>query len=104
MSVSGTFAMTLHTPIGEQQGRLVLIERDGALSGTVSNPKGSAEFTGGTVSGGHVEFQAKLPTPLGRVKASVSGDVDGDVFTGTAKIPLGKVGIEGVRVPGSATE
>jgi hypothetical protein len=98
MSVSGTFTLTLHTPIGPQEGKMILRADGNDLSGTVVNVKGDSHFTGGTVSGDEIQFVAKLQTPLGRIKARVSGRVEADTFLGVARIPLGEVKIEGRRV------
>jgi hypothetical protein len=98
MSVAGNYKVTVKTPVGPQEGMLTLRVDGDALSGTLNNPKGSSEFTGGTVNGNEVQFAAKIRTPLGRLKASVAGTVEGDRFVGTAKLPLGVAHIEGVRV------
>jgi hypothetical protein len=97
MSVQGTYTLEVKTPVGMQQGRLSLVVKGQSLSGVLSSPKGDSEFDGGTVRGGHVEFTAKLRTPMGRMKAHIEGDVVGDRLTATARLPLGTAQIAGVR-------
>ncbi|MEJ2377899.1 MAG: hypothetical protein P8Y71_21740 [Pseudolabrys sp.] len=97
MSVAGSYKVTVKTPVGPQEGSLTLWMDGESLSGRLDNPKGSTEFTGGTVTGNEVAFATKIKTPLGRLKAQVAGTVDGDRFTGTAKLPLGVAQIDGVR-------
>lgn len=98
MKIDGNYILTLNTPVGTQGGSLTL-ETDGtSLSGTLANARGSSDLAGGTISGGVVEFDTKIPTPLGRLKAHVTGEVDGDHFSGDAKLPLGTAHIEGDRV------
>jgi hypothetical protein len=97
MTIAGTYRVTVTTPVGPQQGVLTLKVDGHALSGTLASPKGTTEFSGGTAAGDEVHFVAKIKTPIGRVKAQISGRVAGDRFTGQAKLPLGVAQIEGVR-------
>lgn len=98
MSVEGTYKVTVKTPVGLQEGTLVLKVAGGALSGSLDNPKGRSEFTGGTVAGETVHFATKIRTPMGRLKAEVNGRVSDDTFTGEARLPLGTAQIAGTRV------
>lgn len=98
MSIQGQYKVTVKTPVGTQEGSLSLAVDGDDLSGTLTNPKGATEFSGGTISGNEVAFQTKIRTPLGRLKAQVNGKVEGDTFVGTAELPLGVAHIDGVRV------
>jgi hypothetical protein len=97
MAVAGHYKVTVKTPMGRQEGALTLNVDGSTLSGTLDNPRGSTQFSGGTVSGNAVHFATKIRTPIGPLKADVSGEVDGDRFTGVAKLPLGSAHIEGLR-------
>ena len=88
---------TLDTPLGNQEGTLTLKADGAALSGTLSNNRGTSEFSDGTVSGDTVEFDTRIPTPIGRLKAHVTGRLTAERSTGDAKLPLGSAHIEGVR-------
>ena len=98
MSIQGQYKVTVKTPVGMQEGSLTLVPDGESLSGVLTNPKGDSEFSGGTISGNEVAFDTKIRTPMGRLKAHVTGTVEGDTFTGDAKLPLGVAHIEGVRV------
>lgn len=98
MSVPGTYKVTVKTPLGPQEAKLTFAVDGAALSGAIENVKGRSDFSGGTVSGNEVHFSARISTPIGRVHADISGRVDGDRFTATAKLPLGKAEIEGARM------
>lgn len=98
MSVPGTYKVAVKTPLGPQDAKLTLVVDGTALSGTIENVKGRSDFTGGTVTGDEVRFSARISTPIGRVHADITGKVEGDRFIGAAKLPLGKAGIEGVRI------
>lgn len=97
MKIDGHYKLTLDTPLGKQDGELTLKTQGAALSGTLANSGGSAEFSGGTVEGDEVAFDTRIPTPIGRLKAHVTGSVSGDRFSGKAKLPLGSARIEGIR-------
>lgn len=97
MSIAGNYKVTVKTPVGLQEGSLTLVVDGESLSGSLENAKGSTEFSGGTITGNEVQFATRIKTPMGRLKAQVSGKVEGDKFTGTAKLPLGTAHIEGVR-------
>ena len=98
MSVQGSYKITVSTPVGLQEGLLTLVTNGGKLSGAIENSRGISEFSDGWVEGDEVRFTAKIHTPVGRVKAEITGRIDGDAFTGAAKLPLGAARIEGVRV------
>ena len=99
MAVAGKYAITIKTPLGPQDGSLEFVVNGNSLSGTITNPKGTAEFTNGTVNGNEVSFEAKIPTPIGKITAHIDGKVDGDIFTAIAKVPLGSVEVQGKRKP-----
>lgn len=97
MTVDGRYEVQVNTPIGPQHGSLDLVTEGTEVSGVLGTDKGSSEFSGGILTGDAVEFTAKIKTPMGRMKAHVTGTVEGDTFTGTAKLPLGVAHITGTR-------
>ena len=97
MAVQGSYNLEVKTPVGVQEGRLTLVVDGHSLRGVLSSPKGESELDGGIVHGGHLAFTTKLRTPMGRMKAHIEGDVEGDRLTATAKLPLGVAHITGVR-------
>ncbi len=98
MTIDGTYKLILKTPVGEQEGRLSLRTDGTVLSGSIENAKGKVLFDDGIAEGNAVSFQARIPTPIGKLKAHVTGKVAGDHFSGIAKLPLGAAEIEGDRV------
>lgn len=99
MPIDGHYNLTLETPVGAQQGKMTLHTQGETLSGTLENDRGRVEFEGGTVSSENaVAFATRIPTPIGKLKAHVTGKVEGDHFHGTAKLPLGSAKIDGYRV------
>ncbi|MFC2967090.1 hypothetical protein [Acidimangrovimonas pyrenivorans] len=98
MTIDGTYKVKVHTPVGVQDGEMTLKAEGASLSGTLVNPLGTTEFSGGTVTGDAIAFDTRIPTPIGRLKAHVSGTVSGDQFSGKAKLPLGSAQIEGAKL------
>jgi hypothetical protein len=98
MSIPGIYKITVKTPLGPQEAKLTFAVDGASLSGTIENVKGRSDFSGGTATGDEVRFSARISTPIGRVHADIVGKVDGDRFTATAKLPLGKAEIEGARI------
>ncbi len=98
MSVEGTYKIRVDTPVGVQEGKMTLIADGDSLKGRLENAAGSLEFTDGKVKGNSVEFTVKIKTPMGQLKALVTGVVAGNKFSGVVKLPIGSAQIDGVRV------
>jgi hypothetical protein len=84
MSVDGTYKIEIDTPIGKQEGNLILKEADGKLTGRVEASLGQKDFTG-TVKGPDVAWSMELSTPLGKMKLDFKGTVSGSVISGEVK-------------------
>ena len=97
-TVAGTYKIKVHTPMGIENGTLKLTVDENSLSGSLENSRGSTEFTGGIVDGNQVNFDTKIKTPVGRVKAKVTGEIKDDAISLTAKLPLGTAQIEGNKI------
>lgn len=97
MSVSGAYRVRVKTPLGVQEGRLILLAEGDLLKGTIESSAGNFEITDGKVRGNVVEFATRIKTPLGFLKATVTGTVDCDRFSGVAKLAVGTAEIDGIR-------
>ncbi len=96
--VEGTYDIRVQTPMGVEQGVLKVVVDGESISGTIINTKGTTEFTDGVLNNNELQFQTKIKTPMGRLKAKVTLKVEQDTLTGVAKLPLGAAKIEGKRV------
>ena len=97
MSVTGTWNLTLNSPLGDQAATLQIQEAGGAYTGTL---QGKAEPTAVEelkVDGGNVGFSADADTPVGRLKLAFSGTVSGDGLSGTYSTPFGAFNFSGTR-------
>jgi len=97
MSVTGTYKIQVKTPAGLQEGRMTLFVEGDSLTGMLDYSAGRCEFKNGKVKGNAVEFTTKINTPIGHLKALVTGVVKGDSFSGIAKLPIGSAKINGIR-------
>jgi hypothetical protein len=59
---------------------LTIKTRDGAISGTVSSPRGSVPITKGTVAGRDVAFTVTRRANYDEIDVTFKGTVDGDVM------------------------
>ena len=97
MSVAGTYNVRVMTPKGVLKGKIKLIVEGNILKGTLEGTTGIFAISNGKVKGNTFEFVTKVKTPLGRLTAFVTGVVDGNTFSGVAKLPIGSAKIDGTR-------
>jgi len=84
MSVDGTYKVEINTPIGKQEGKLILKAEGVKLTGRVEASLGQKDFTG-TVNGNDVAWSIELSTPLGKMKLDFKGTVSGAAISGEVK-------------------
>ena len=97
MSVDGSWAVKLNSPMGAQDAVLTLKTDGDSLSGSMDGPQGSQEFSGGTVDGDNVSWVIDMTQPM-PMKLECSGTVDGDNISGTVKLgAFGQATFAGTR-------
>jgi hypothetical protein len=84
MSVDGTYHVEINTPIGKQEGKLILKEEGAKLTGRVEASVGQKDFTG-TVNGNDVAWSVEVSSPLGKMKLDFKGTVSGSAISGEVK-------------------
>jgi hypothetical protein len=84
MSVSGTWKLTIDTPMGRQESTLELTEDGSTLSGTASSNGEVIDIFDGSVDGDNVTWKVKITKPIS-VTATLTGTVNGDEISGHAK-------------------
>jgi hypothetical protein len=84
MSVDGTYLVEINTPIGKQEGKLILKAEGARLTGRVEASLGQKDFTG-TVNGNDVAWTVEISTPLGKMKLDFKGTVNGSAISGEVK-------------------
>ena len=98
MSITGTWNLTLKSPLGDQAARLDLHELDGSVHGTLTGKGDPAALQRLTVDGANLAFSADADTPVGRMNLGFTGSVTGDTLAGTYSTPFGAFEFSGNRV------
>lgn len=97
MSITGTWNLTLNSPLGDQSARLDVSEADGALHATLTGKGDPTPAQRFEVNGNEVSFAADADTPVGRLNLAFSGTVEGDKFSGKYQTPFGGFDFSGTR-------
>jgi imidazolonepropionase-like amidohydrolase len=87
---SGEWSLTVHTPDGEQNARLILRRDGGQITGTVSTPIGDLVVRNARLSGNELRFDTTVTANGQTVEATVTATIEGDSIHGV--IVLGSMG------------
>lgn len=98
MSITGTWNLTLKSPLGDQAAQLDLHDLEGSVQGTLTGKGDPATLQGLTVDGANLAFSADADTPVGRMNLAFTGSVTGDTLAGTYSTPFGAFEFSGNRV------
>lgn len=85
MSFSGTYTVTINTPMGKQEGKLTLAEDGGALTGSMEQGGDSVALKNGSVNGDAATWDVDVTKPM-PLTLSFDGKKDGDKITGSVKL------------------
>ena len=97
MSASGSWNVTVKSPMGEGPATMTFVEEGGSLSGTINGAQGEQSFEGGTAEGNALSWVIDVTSPM-PMKVECSAAIDGDVISGTLKFgAMGQAAFEGAR-------
>lgn len=97
MSADGTWNTTMQTPMGPQQGTLLLKTDGNVLTGKLSGSQGEIEIKDGTVDGNSLVWKADITTPMA-MTLEFSATVNGDEISGNVKLgAFGNASLTGTR-------
>lgn len=85
MSADGTWNTVMNTPMGAQNGTMVLTTDGGTLTGKLSGPQGDIELQDGTVDGNALTWKADISQPMA-MTLEFSATLDGDAISGDVKL------------------
>jgi hypothetical protein len=97
MSITGTWNLTMNSPLGAQPATLQVQEVGGAYQGTLTGKADPTPLEELKVDGSNVAFSADADTPVGRLKLGFSGAVTGDSLAGKYTTPFGAFDFSGTR-------
>lgn len=92
MPVTGTWNLTMNSPLGDQQATLKLDEAGGTLTGK-SDPVPVQRLT---IDGGNISFTADADTPVGKLNLAFTGILSETGISGTYATPFGSFNFSGV--------
>ena len=98
MSAIGSWKITVESPMGTTVSTLTITEEGGNYKGTMSRDDGSAEVEDLTVDGDTVSYKVDVPSPMGQLKVTMNGNIDGDKISGNVETPIGPIPFSGERV------
>src|SRR5215831_7809759 len=84
VNLTGTWNLTVETPMGARDMKLNATQNGEALTGAIVSPRGELPITG-TVKGNAVAFMMKLNAQGMDMQIDYAGTVEGDSMKGTAK-------------------
>jgi hypothetical protein len=97
MSVTGTWNLTMNSPLGAQPATLQIQESGGAYAGTLTGKADPTPAQQLKVDGANVSFSADADTPVGKLNLAFSGTVTGDAISGKYETPFGAFDFSGTR-------
>ena len=97
MALDGTYNVKMKSPMGEQDGSFTFTTDGEVLLGTASAAGVTTDISEGKVSGDSFECKFSMKTPMGKVKITVKGTVEGDRIRGSFKMLVGTFLFEGTK-------
>jgi hypothetical protein len=97
MSITGTWNLTMNSPLGDQAAKLDIQDAGGALQGTLTGKGDPTPVQHLEVNGDSVGFSADADTPVGRLNLAFTGTVNGDAISGKYQTPFGAFDFSGTR-------
>jgi hypothetical protein len=97
MSVTGTWNLTLNSPLGAQPATLQIQEAGGAYQGTLTGKADPTPAEQLKVDGLTLSFSADADTPVGKLNLAFTGAVAGDSISGKYETPFGAFDFSGTR-------
>ena len=97
MNATGSWKVTLSTPMGAQVMQLHIVTRDESFTGRIESPMGDMDIAG-SATGNALNWVVEVTKPM-KLKVTFDVVVEGDAMSGTAKMGfLGKAKLTGERV------
>jgi len=104
MTLTGTWNLSISTPIGAQSAVLELTGKDGVVAGILKNDAETLPLINPVLRGSRLTWQSSMTKPL-RLNLAFDVTFDGDTLTGTSKagiLPASRV--TGTRIAAKQKE
>jgi hypothetical protein len=96
IDVTGSWTLTMTTPMGERTTALVFVQDGDKLTVTATGDRGESVGSG-TITGTAIEWSVARQTPMGEMTLTYKGEVTGDRMTGEVQLMSNKVEWQAVR-------
>ena len=96
--MNSTFKVALSTPMGVQEGSLILMDEGGTLSGSIRAMGNESPFRDGKMDGNKFEFSGVLRAGFLKFRYTARGTIEGNVLKGTASTGAGTFRISGTKL------
>jgi len=97
MSADGSWNTTINTPMGAQNGTLILETSGATLTGKMVGAQGEMALSDGTVDGNNLTWKAQMTSPM-PMTLEFAATVDGDKISGSVKLgAFGNASFSGTR-------
>jgi hypothetical protein len=97
MSADGSWNTVINTPMGAQNGTLILATSGATLTGKMVGAQGEMPLSDGTVDGNNLTWKAQMTSPM-PMTLEFSATVDGDSISGSVKLgAFGNASFSGTR-------
>ena len=87
MTYTGTWNLTMKTPMGDREVSVDLSEDGEALTGTASADGNTNDIANGKVEDGHAKFNIDITVPM-PLTLEFDLEADGDAITGNVKLGM----------------
>jgi hypothetical protein len=96
----GKWQITAEAPGGNKTALLSIHQKGDELMGTLLDKTDGVDepIKKLTAHGNELKFQAKLPTPMGRLSVKFDGKINDTLLTGVIKTPVGGIPFTGVKL------
>ena len=95
--ITGTYEVSLKTPMGVKKGDLTLSDTDGVITGKMVVMGKENDIDPGKADRDSLTFSGKLKSAIGVVSYTCEASVDGDIINGTVKTKKGDMALTGKR-------
>lgn len=95
--ITGTYEVSLKTPMGVKKGDLTLSDTDGVITGKMVVMGKENDIDPGKADGDSLTFSGKLKSAIGVVSYTCEASVDGDIINGTVKTKKSDMALTGKR-------
>ena len=97
MSADGSWNTTINTPMGAQNGTLILQTSGSELTGKMVGAQGEMALTDGKADGNNLSWKAQMTSPM-PMTLEFTATVDGDKISGNVKLGMfGNASFSGTR-------